>query len=73
MSLARLRSGALVTLDLQPSPRMDMSIYVEDLPLEVAARVQEVQENEPELLRQFVVYCMTRKVIFETLATSLPR
>jgi hypothetical protein len=52
---------------------MDMSIYVEDLPLEVAARVQEVQENEPELLRQFMVYCMTRKVIFETLATSLPR
>lgn len=52
---------------------MDMSIFVEDLPLEVAARVQEVQDNDPELLRQFVVYCMTRKVIFETLATSIPR
>lgn len=52
---------------------MDMSILVEDLPVEVAARVQEVQENDPELLRRFVVYCVTRKVIFETLATSLPR
>lgn len=52
---------------------MDMSILVEDLPLEVAERVQEVQENEPELLRRFMVYCVTRKAIFETLATNLPR
>lgn len=60
-------------LDLQPSARMDMSIFVEDLPLEVATRVQEIQENDPELMRRLMVYCMTRKVIFDTLATSLPR
>lgn len=62
-----------MTLESDHSPLVDLSITVEDLPIEIAAQVQEVQKNEPELLRQFMLYCMTRKVIFDTLATGLPR
>jgi hypothetical protein len=62
-----------VTLDLPSSPLLDVALVVEDLPLELAERVQEVQEKNPELLRQFLVYCFTRKAIFDTLATKLAR
>lgn len=44
------------------------------LPRTVAAEVEEVQRNDPEMLSRIVYYALTRRTIFEHLAntSSLP-
>lgn len=54
-------------------PRIDLSLTVEDLPLEIAEQVQRVQTKDPELLRRVMVYAVTRNEVFETLSSRLPR
>lgn len=53
--------------------RVDLSLTVEGLPLEIAEKVQQVQENDPALLRKVMVYAVTRQMVFETLQARLPR
>lgn len=47
------------------------------LPRSVAAEVEKVQETDPEVLSQMVVYGVTRRAIFDHLASrmglALPR
>lgn len=54
-------------------PRVDLSVTVEDLPLEIAVQVQQEQENDPEMLKRVMVYAVTRRAVFETLNRRLPR
>jgi hypothetical protein len=54
-------------------PRVNVSLTVEDLPLEIAEQVQQAQRRDPELLRRVMVYAVTRNAVFETLNTRLPR
>ena len=46
-----------------------VSLSVE-LPRAVAAELEEVQRRDPELLRRILMYGMTRRAIYETLATA---
>jgi hypothetical protein len=54
-------------------PRVNVSLTVEDLPLEIAEQVRRAQSNDPELLRRVMVYAVTRNTVFETLNRGLPR
>ena len=40
-----------------------------NLPKSVAAEVEEVQRNDPEMLSRMLYYAMTRRTIFDHLAT----
>jgi hypothetical protein len=46
-----------------------VSLSVE-LPRALAAEVEEVQRRDPEMLRRILMYGMTRRAIYETLATT---
>jgi hypothetical protein len=54
-------------------PRVDVSLIVENLPVDIAEQVKRAQHSDPELLRRVVVYAVTRNAVFETLNTRLPR
>ncbi|CAN5676764.1 MAG: hypothetical protein H0U67_16580 [Gemmatimonadetes bacterium] len=54
-------------------PRVNLSLTVEDLPLEIAEQVQRAQTTDPEMLRRAMVYAVTRNAVFETLSRRLPR
>ena len=41
-----------------------------NLPRTVAAEVEEVQRNDPEMLSRIVYYALTRRTIFEHLARN---
>lgn len=40
------------------------------LPRAVAAEVEEMQRRDPEVLRRILMYGMTRRAIYESLATA---
>ena len=46
-----------------------VSLSVE-LPRALAAEVEEVQRRDPEMLRRILMYGMTRRAIYESLATA---
>jgi hypothetical protein len=62
-----------VTSNTYPGPCVDLSVTVEDLPLEIAEQVRQAQERDPELLKRVMVYAVTRQAVFETLRQRLPR
>lgn len=49
---------------------MDVSLHVSDLPPDVAEMVERAQVEDPETVRQIIVYGMTRFTIFQTLLAS---
>lgn len=55
-----------------PGPRVDLALLVNDLPLELAEEVKQVQEQAPEALHRALVYAVTRQAIYETLHERLP-
>ena len=59
--------------NVDAGPRVDLSLTVEDLPLEIAAKVRMEQEQDPELLKRVMVYAVTRREVFETLHRRLLR
>jgi hypothetical protein len=58
-------------LDSSDSAGVDVSLTLADVPPSVAAGVQELQREHPELLRRMVVYSVARAAIFETLREHL--
>lgn len=60
-----------VTSDLQQLRPVNISVTYENLPSDIADQVRQVQEQDPELLKHFLMYCMTRKLVFETLQSEL--
>lgn len=50
-----------------------VQLTVADLPTDVAERVRTAQVEDPELIRQILVYGMTHQVVFETLAQAWGR
>ena len=45
-------------------------LTVTDLPSDVAEQIQEVQTEDPELLRRILLYGITHKTVFQTLSQS---
>ena len=60
-----------VTSDLQQPRPVNISVTYENLPSDIADQVRQVQEQDPELLKHFLLYCITRKIVFETLQAEL--
>ena len=54
-------------------PRIDISVNVEDLPIDIANQVKQLEREQPKLLRQLMVYAVTHKLVFDQLSTALPR
>jgi hypothetical protein len=66
-------SSRIVKPNSSSGVRVNLSLTVEDLPLEIAEQVQRAQASDPEMLRRVMVYAMTRNAVFETLSRRLPR
>jgi hypothetical protein len=45
-------------------------LTVDDLPVDVAEQIREVQDRDPELLRRILVYGITHRIVFEALSRS---
>ena len=54
-------------------PHIDISVNVEDLPIDIANQVKQLEREQPKLLRQLMVYAVTHKLVFDQLSTALPR
>jgi hypothetical protein len=45
-------------------------LTVDELPLDVAEEIREVQAQDPEFLRRVLLYGITHKTVFETLSRN---
>ena len=53
----------------QSSPE-PIHLKLDALPSDVAQRIREVQDQDPELLRRILLYGITHRTVFETLNSS---
>ncbi|HET7275293.1 MAG TPA: hypothetical protein VFI91_08915 [Longimicrobiaceae bacterium] len=61
-----------MTAESKPNRPVDLHVTL-DLTPEMAETMERYKRSEPELLKQFLVYGMTRKVIFDSLVQSSMR
>ncbi len=55
-------------MNADPKPHQPVDLHLTfDLPPEMAETMERYKRSEPELLKQMIVYGMTRKVIFDSL------
>lgn len=54
-------------------PLVDVSVVLEDMPLDVAVEVKHLQSQDPEFLRDAVLALVTRKLVRERLSRTLSR
>jgi hypothetical protein len=47
-----------------------VQLTVDDLPSDVAEKIREAQDRDPDLLRRILLYGITHKVVFETLTEA---
>jgi hypothetical protein len=62
---------SLLMPDHRPEASVELvQLTVGDLPSDVAEKIREAQDQDPDLLRRILLYGITHKVVFETLTEA---